>query len=349
MTRCALPSLTRFIDELARWRRGDDNEAPDEGAPDARDAVRIMTIHGAKGLEAPIVWLADAHAAASRDETYTMLIDWPPHATRPEHMSCVFTADLRGTKRDDLFAAQAREAEVESLNLLYVAMTRAQQALFVSGAQPGKGENPGSWYKQIETVLGATGATSVGALPPAPGNSAPSIPEQTAPPINANLVVPAIGERRAPESVEIRAGKLRHLVLQKMTEDRLGDEAESLARMFELPPAAARDAIAQAGAVIDAPALRRFFASDEFISARNESEVVGADGATRRADRIVEFDNEVWVLDYKSRVGAAELPAYREQVRDYMALVAPLFAGKAVRGALVDLATQAMILCDRLD
>ena len=343
------PSLTRFIDELARWRSGEDNEAPDEGAPQAGDAVHIMTIHGAKGLEAPIVWLADAHNAMASEDAYTMLIDWPPHALRPEHMSCVFTASLRGARRDDLFAAQAREAGIESLNMLYVAMTRARQALFVSGIQPGKGENPASWYRQIETVVGAMGGPGVGALPPVAGDSAVPASDRVVPAIAVPLAIPAVGERRAPESMEIRAGKLRHLVLQQLTEDRVGDDIESLARMFALPPQAAHDAIAQAHALIEAPGLRRFFEHGQFVSARNESEIVGADGATRRADRIVEFESEVWVLDYKSRIGEVELPAYRAQVREYVALLAPLFAGKHVLGALIDIALAALIICDGPD
>ena len=181
---------------------------------------------------------------------------------------------------------------------------------------------------------------------PAAGDNAVPASDRVAPEIPAPLAIPAIGERCAPESVEIRAGKLRHLVLQQLTEDRIGDDVASLARMFALPLQAAHDAIAQARGVIEAPILRRFFERGEFVSARNEAEIVGADGATRRADRIVEFESEVWVLDYKSRVGEAELPAYREQVREYVALLAPLFAGKGVRGALIDLAVPALILID---
>ncbi len=49
------PSLPRFIDELALLKRHAADEAPDEGVADAGDAVRVMTIHGAKGLEAEII------------------------------------------------------------------------------------------------------------------------------------------------------------------------------------------------------------------------------------------------------------------------------------------------------
>ncbi len=71
------PSLPRFIDELTSLKRGAGDEAPDEGAADHGEAVRVMTIHGAKGLEAEIVVLADAHARVA-PEGEGVLVVWPP-------------------------------------------------------------------------------------------------------------------------------------------------------------------------------------------------------------------------------------------------------------------------------
>ena len=57
------PSLPRFLHELTDLREAPIEEAPDEGiVGDAGNAVRIDTVHGAKGLEAPIIWLIDAAA-----------------------------------------------------------------------------------------------------------------------------------------------------------------------------------------------------------------------------------------------------------------------------------------------
>jgi len=82
------PSLPRFLDELRELRAADD-AAPDEGeialeaeAEERFDAaggrVRILTIHGAKGLEAPVVWLLDANASPRPGEAWDVLVDWPP-------------------------------------------------------------------------------------------------------------------------------------------------------------------------------------------------------------------------------------------------------------------------------
>ncbi|MBL8377472.1 MAG: UvrD-helicase domain-containing protein [Burkholderiales bacterium] len=335
------PSLTRFIGEIARWRREDATDAPDEGVAAADGAVRIMTIHGAKGLEAPIVWLADAHRVSVRASTYRMLIDWPPADRRPRHFSPVFNAELTGSGRESIFEEEAREDAVENLNLLYVAMTRARQVLLVSGIEPGRGDNDVSWYRRIEAALAAMGAGPFGALPAAWSPEASAVPA-AAPRVDAPLTRISIGERLAPESEEIRRGKLRHWVLQRVSEGSALEEPPMLGRRFGLPPGAAREALAKAHTTLAAPALRRFFSTEANAVARNEAEVVGADGRTRRVDRIVAFADEVWVLDYKSRLGPDVLPGYEAQVRDYVALVSAVVAPRRVRGALIDLTVDAL-------
>ena len=78
------PSLPRFLHELMDLREAPVEEAPDEGiVGDAGNAVRIHTVHGAKGLEAPIVWLLDAAAGQDAGRGYDALVDWPPEARSP--------------------------------------------------------------------------------------------------------------------------------------------------------------------------------------------------------------------------------------------------------------------------
>ena len=82
------PSLPRFIAELADLRSAPAVESPDEGVVgDASDAVHIHTVHGAKGLEAPIVWLLDAASGGNNHGGYETLLDWPAGEPRPNHFS----------------------------------------------------------------------------------------------------------------------------------------------------------------------------------------------------------------------------------------------------------------------
>jgi ATP-dependent helicase/nuclease subunit A len=113
----------------------------------ARDEVRVMTVHGAKGLEAPLVILAD-----------TMTPPAGPKQPRLLHLSrkAVIWA---GRKADDSTAlVNARrtaltEASDEYRRLLYVAMTRAADRLIVCGADGERKRPDGCWYDLIRRAL----------------------------------------------------------------------------------------------------------------------------------------------------------------------------------------------------
>ncbi len=156
------PSLPRFIDELASLKRYATDEAPDEGAANAGDALRVMTIHGAKGLEAEIVVLADAHARAA-PEGEGVLVVWPPEAATPRHVSLVARGEAAAPDpvRAAWFAEEDAQRQQEDWNLLYVAATRARQVLLVSGTAPTRGTLDDTWYMRLQ----AAEALSAGAAP----------------------------------------------------------------------------------------------------------------------------------------------------------------------------------------
>ncbi len=113
----------------------------------ARDEVRVMTVHGAKGLEAPIVILAD-----------TMT---PPAGPRPPRLIKLADGGLiwAGRKDDDVppVAAAREAARIEAENeyrrLLYVAMTRAADRLIVCGADGEKARPKNCWYDLVRKPL----------------------------------------------------------------------------------------------------------------------------------------------------------------------------------------------------
>jgi ATP-dependent helicase/nuclease subunit A len=88
----------------------------------------------------------------------------------------------------------------------------------------------------------------------------------------------------------------------------------------------------EARAILEAPALRPFFDSAHHLRAMNEAEFVLADGRTGRIDRLVEFEDAWWVLDYKSGAPSVHaLEAYRPQMEAYRTAVGEIFPGKPVR------------------
>lgn len=133
------PSMTRFLHALTRWQaraKVNPSEGKNESDPiGQRDAVRIMTVHAAKGLEAPIVFLMDMKTGRDKVTANRWLADWQPDDRAPRHISWVGGANAVGLWRRDILDEQATLDDIEHYNKCYVAITRARQMFVVSAAQ----------------------------------------------------------------------------------------------------------------------------------------------------------------------------------------------------------------------
>src|SRR5467141_455188 len=142
------------------WLRAADTEVKRD-MEISRDEVRVMTVHGAKGLEASVVFLVDTTTSPS-DTQRLKLIHLPRRDAPPHAPDVVVWA---GKKADDPApVAAARSAmlvdtEDEYRRLLYVAMTRAADRLIVGGCMPGNMNTIRrfSWYDLIDKGLGNSG------------------------------------------------------------------------------------------------------------------------------------------------------------------------------------------------
>ncbi|MFC5300521.1 UvrD-helicase domain-containing protein [Azospira restricta] len=333
------PSLPRFIDELRALVRAAGDDAPDEGELAADEAVaadgrvRIMTIHGAKGLEAPLVWLLDANAPPPSDKAWEVLVAWPPEAPRPTHFSFVGRREERGASRQALFEAEAAAAAREELNLLYVAITRAKQIFIASGVANARKGDAASAYDRLQAALARLGAESAYGDELASAAVLPALAVGPAAAPAPSPALPAVGERREAPDAAARFGILVHAILERRTEARAD---EGWWRALGYADVEARRAGVVAERLLAAPALRRFFDPACYRRAWNEMEIAGEDGTVGRIDRLVEDDEAFWVLDYKSSgPDTPRLDDYRAQVAAYCRALAAIFAGKPVRGALI--------------
>ncbi|HET9810825.1 MAG TPA: double-strand break repair helicase AddA [Sphingomicrobium sp.] len=155
-----IASLDRF---LAWFSRGEVDVQRDPGAP--ANEVRVMTVHGAKGLQSPVVIVADATGDPRKLGRIPVALDIPVQGN--------LAPVLRPKKNERCppFAAIIdREAELdlqEHWRLLYVALTRAADRLIVSGVAP-KAKRDGSdprpencWHRAVQNGLMAAGAAPV--------------------------------------------------------------------------------------------------------------------------------------------------------------------------------------------
>jgi len=322
------PTLAGFVRELASLV-DDDDAAPGEGlAADGENAVRLLTIHGSKGLESPIVWVLGG-SDHTRGDSYAVLAPWPPDAPQPVHFSLFGKQGDRGAVRESWFQEEAALAQRESDNLLYVALTRARQALFVSGDA-----NKNAWLARVDAAWQHLGVPADLPTAAAEASGAATTP--------ARIDAPAVGQRVTPQAPDPAAasGELFHACLETHAPPGVPRDLAGLAARLGLQGELEATAAA-ARALLARPHLARFFDPAQYRRAHNEWSLLDASGRMQRLDRVVEFDDAIWLIDYKtgddSRTLSDEVlgERHRVQLAGYQALLAGLYPGKAVHAALL--------------
>ena len=137
-------SLDEFVAELALVREENPRE-PDAPPEDSSNAVKIMTVHSAKGLEFPVVFVAAIHKGVDTDVPVVAF-------SRHHGLGARWRNPATGKDKDDLYQHALRQEwkrreEEESSRLLYVAMTRAENHLVLSFSATGR--KPANWDKLV--------------------------------------------------------------------------------------------------------------------------------------------------------------------------------------------------------
>ena len=328
------PSLQRFLDWFAR---GDVEIVRDPSAP--RDAVRVMTVHGSKGLQSPIVILADACADPNRKGGgfggSTIDFALPGGPTIP-----VFRPrkeELAEPLKSQVEAEDALDRE-EHWRLLYVALTRAEERLYIGGAlgpADKKGPPGASWYTAVENALSGLGAEwqddphwgrarqfgaaefFVKAAQRSAGSNAP-LPEWIARPAPAEARPPrplapsSLGEDETadpPPSAALRAaaerGRLLHQLFERLPEVPVGERfarAERwLLRSAGVEDEALRRALIEdACRIISDPRHRELFGADSLAEAPIAAVVGQGIVVSGTVDRLLVEGDRILVADFKT-------------------------------------------------
>ena len=148
----ATPSLVGFLN----WFDAGEGELKREPGS-AGDVVRVLTVHGAKGLQAPIVILADAVGDPRGRRGVSLDLPDPAHPARTIPLPPI-AKDERVGRIAEFAERAARDEDEEHWRLLYVAMTRAEEALFIGGALAARENEPveASWFAKLRQLFGVS-------------------------------------------------------------------------------------------------------------------------------------------------------------------------------------------------
>ncbi len=321
-------------------------------------AVRLLTVHGAKGLEAHVVLLLDTDSKERNADTMSVLVDWPGEAAWPVKFVFLVSESNPPACAQDTLNNELAQRRREEINTLYVAMTRARHTLAISSIEP-VSPNEDSWWARLARVPDPARVRGVAErqlhLPqevavrafdePDDGRRLQShffIKELPASvniqsgadvgPAFARSTNTSVAETEI-ESISARIGTAMHRLLE------WGDTGESsaavVARQFDLTPEQAHEAATMALRILHGDGAW-IWRADRLSWDGNEVELWYR-GELLRLDRLVQRRDtlEWWVLDYKSAAAPQNDPALVAQLSKYRSAVQAIYSDAQVRAAFL--------------
>ena len=341
-------SLAGFL----QWFTGQDTNLKREMEKDTGE-VRLMTVHGAKGLEANIVFLPDAASVPGGSHSMPKLLTVP----LPDRAGGLPYWKLGGltkaSMQEEWENAEKLKVQAERNRLLYVAMTRACDELYICGFKGEKDLAPGCWYDTVMTALvgqeifdvyhrgpehvyrdrtavAPTGAQKLPAwLIPAPHEAHTRSYGLTSLTNKTDATYNPVAAQR---------GTALHALLLELPEIALDRQEAYALRKAQRAGLSGQDVLKLLPLLND-PEMAVFFGPES----RGEAELRGrlADGRmiNGRVDRIVVLAEEILVLDYKTDLfvpavlGAEHM--YMQQMALYAELLQLAYPQHYVRAALL--------------
>lgn len=351
--------LETFLDQMAAVEVEVKRDPEGQG-----QAVRVMTVHGAKGLEAPIVILPDTTGGKPRAGGLLEVADGGFLYSPRKGEDCTAATEAR--------AALDAAADKESARLLYVALTRARDRLIIAGVQA---KQKGGWYETLERVFDGLDAREAylddgfafrrfgdepltlpgdAATAPAPLDLPPWLgPAPAETPVADRLISASRLGLSTPDVLSplarlgglgrFRRGALIHRLLQLLPDldpvRRADHAARILAREADLEPGQREEIAAAALAVLADPQFAELFGPGSEAEVALAGTVRGLP-ITGRIDRLLVTETRVLVADFKTnRPAPARIEdadeTYFAQLGAYAALLAEIYPGRAIEAALI--------------
>jgi ATP-dependent helicase/nuclease subunit A len=303
------------------------------------EAVRLLTIHGAKGLEAEAVLLLDTDTVERNADSMGVLVDWPGEATEPRKFVFLVSESRPPACAAETLANEQAARKREELNALYVALTRARHTLVISSIEPHRVTTE-SWWQRLQGLVGELPAPvadeSAGEHLDAADAGVFYLPELPELPEALMPAAPA-AERVEEDSLTARVGSAMHRLLEWGGALSV-EQVKAVAREFRLSPVEAKRAAESARRILVGEGAWAW--SPQAIAWQGNEVGLVYEGKSLYLDRLVQrkdagHEGHWWVLDYKSRFAPQDLPELVAKMQSYRAAVQLIYPGVPVKAAFL--------------
>ncbi len=368
------PGLSHFLHYLRSIRQHRDGRPDEPAVAHGQSCVNLMTIHASKGLESPVVILADCDNQGGHNNAYTALVDWPAESSKPVRFQLVTAKDNTDEITREVLKQKEQAQKREELNLLYVALTRARQYLLVTGSAS---KSKSGWYEYIETAISSlTNADSNGAYHLAAGDysGATISKEETAetdleiavdtrltrPIVNVatteHMIAPSLSFHASNDSLQsahdsegIRRGTVIHRALDLMSREPPLSTEQAKQQIRQESTIADSDSeldnwMDEAFKTVNNRDFENIFNPRAYQQALNELPVMyqhNKRSVYGVIDRLIINDDNILLIDYKSHQVETEAElelladTFQNQMQLYRTGVEKLWPGKKIKSGLL--------------
>jgi ATP-dependent exoDNAse (exonuclease V) beta subunit len=310
----SVKTSTGAIEFLDWWEKN--KEKVSIIVPEGIDAVRVMTIHKAKGLQFPVVILPFALEIRKNTRSYLWVDLDDSVAPGLETAILRSDKDMESTVFKDLYTDEQQKSMLDLVNLLYVAMTRPEERLCILSKSPSSTKDiPDSWPHFFDYFIRSEGKWIEGQSTYAFGNQVEHEKKIFKEKVNVTMLNSMINsDWRDKIQIKMRApqvwdpeqpvtkpqwGNLVHTLLSWIRTEKDVDLALAKAGLTGLFETSDMETLKNlVRSVISDPRLSRLF-SDQ-VTVKTEAEILLPQGSFYRPDRVVFDGDQVTVMDYKS-------------------------------------------------
>ncbi|HRH63923.1 MAG TPA: UvrD-helicase domain-containing protein [Bacteroidia bacterium] len=298
--------------------------------PEGLNAVNIMTVHKSKGLEFPVVIFAFANWMDSK-KGETLWVDFQYKQVPELSTALLPMSSLKETEYHHLYEAETSKKELDKLNILYVAFTRAVNRLYVVCEMPGSYKKLANYYvdylKHVSLWVDSEASYTIGTKQKkvSVDTSSEAITIDYLKGIHNShwrnrlrLSEATVISDDTPASKDERAyGNLMHAALALMPDSsHLSSAIEQLLLTGMITQEESEGLSVKLSSLLNNALLSPFFVPG--LNVKMEAEILLPSTKTYRPDRVVFYPEKVVVLDYKTGV---QLEKHKTQLRNYVSIL----------------------------